>query len=198
MSGPIRSTQTGSTPVGMHSVQERYAPRSGCFGCGPANAEGLRIRSFEAPEGDGLVCDWQPRPIHEAFAGVLNGGIIGTLLDCHANWAATMALLRARDLDHVPATVTADLQLRFRRPARTDGPVHLRARATGIDGDRVTCEGELRAGEAGDVCATVRATFVAVGPGHPAYDRWDRPAGEASRSARPAGDGAEEAEQLPG
>ena len=35
------------------SVQERYAPRSICFGCGPANARGLHIRSV--PDGDGLV-----------------------------------------------------------------------------------------------------------------------------------------------
>lgn len=172
MSDPMRPTPSSSTPVGVLSLQERYAPRSVCFGCGPANADGLRIRSFETPEGDGLVCDWQPRPMHEAFPGVLNGGIIGTLLDCHANWAATMALLHAQGLDHVPATVTAALQLRFRRPAPTSGPVHLRAWATEIDGDRVTCEGELRAGDPGDVCATVRATFVAVRPGHPAYDRW--------------------------
>ena len=32
------------------SLQERYAPHNTCFGCGPANAQGLRIRSFA--EGD--------------------------------------------------------------------------------------------------------------------------------------------------
>ena len=31
-------------------VQERYAPRNHCFGCGPANPQGLHVRSFE--EGD--------------------------------------------------------------------------------------------------------------------------------------------------
>ena len=33
------------------SVQERYAPENRCFGCGPANPKGLRIRSFEDREG---------------------------------------------------------------------------------------------------------------------------------------------------
>jgi acyl-coenzyme A thioesterase PaaI-like protein len=155
------------------SLQERYAPRSVCFGCGPANADGLRIRSFPAPDGDGLVCDWQPRPMHEAFPGVLNGGIIGSLLDCHANWAAVMALMTARGLDRAPASVTATMELRYRRPAPSGGLVHLRARAVSIEGDLVTCEGELRAGEDDAVCATVRATFVAVKPGHPGYHRWD-------------------------
>ena len=55
-------------------LQETYAPESTCFGCGPANRLGLRIRSHAA--GDLVVADWQPEPQHEAFPGVLNGGII--------------------------------------------------------------------------------------------------------------------------
>jgi hypothetical protein len=39
------------------SLQERYAPSNACFGCGPANPQGLRIRSFE--EGDAVVAHWR-------------------------------------------------------------------------------------------------------------------------------------------
>ena len=74
-------------------VQERYAPRNHCFGCGPANPKGLRIRSFE--DGEGLAAEWTPEPHHEAFDGMLNGGIIGALLDCHSNWAAALHLMKA-------------------------------------------------------------------------------------------------------
>jgi hypothetical protein len=73
----------------QRSLQERYAPNNACWGCGPANAEGLRIRSF--PRGDEVVAEWKPEPRYEAFPGVLNGGIIGTLLDCHCNWAAAVS-----------------------------------------------------------------------------------------------------------
>jgi hypothetical protein len=69
-------------------LQERYAPRNTCFGCGPANEHGLRIRSFETP--DGVVAEWMPKPMYEAFPGMLNGGIVGTLLDCHCNWTAAV------------------------------------------------------------------------------------------------------------
>jgi len=68
------------------SLQEKYAPNNSCFGCGPANAQGLRIRSF--PKGEEVVAEWIPQSKYEAFPGVLNGGIIGTLLDCHCNWTA--------------------------------------------------------------------------------------------------------------
>ena len=77
------------------SLQQRYSPGSRCFGCGPANEYGLRIESREADGSDGeLRAEWQPLPHHAAFDNVLNGGIIGTLLDCHANWTAAMHLMR--------------------------------------------------------------------------------------------------------
>ena len=34
----------------------------------------------------GLELKFMPEPHHQAFPGMVNGGIIGTLLDCH-NWA---------------------------------------------------------------------------------------------------------------
>src|SRR5574337_664452 len=152
------------------SVQERYAPTAVCFGCGPAAPDGLHIRSFEAADGHDLLCEWHPAARYEAFAGVFNGGVIATLLDCHADWAAALALMHLRGADRLPPTVTASLEVRYRRPTPTDQPIHLRARAVEVDGDRVTAEGELVAG--GQVCATVRALFVAVKPGHPGYHRW--------------------------
>src|SRR6185436_6920529 len=88
------------------SIQETYAPNLACFGCGPANEKGLHIRSF--PQGDEVVADFQPETYQEAFPGVLSGGIIGTLLDCHCNWTATWHLMKRSGLDHPPCTVTAD------------------------------------------------------------------------------------------
>jgi acyl-coenzyme A thioesterase PaaI-like protein len=139
-----------------------------CFGCGPANARGLRIHSFV--EGDGLVAEWRPEPHHEAFPGVLNGGIIGTLLDCHCNWTAAMFLMTRDALDRPPCTVTADYAIALKRPTPTDGPVRLRAHVVESQGDRAVVEGTLEAG--GRICATCRGTFVAVTEGHPAYHRW--------------------------
>jgi acyl-coenzyme A thioesterase PaaI-like protein len=151
----------------MESVQERHAPRSTCFGCGPANQRGLRIRSFLA--GEELVAEWMPEPHHEAFPGVLNGGIIGTLLDCHCNWAAACHLMGPAGTS-LPSTVTADYAIVLRRPTPTSGPVFLRAHVIESAGNRAVVEGTLTAGER--VCATCRGTFVAVGPGHPAFHRW--------------------------
>ena len=151
------------------SLQERFAPHGRCFGCGPANDRGLRIRSFPAT-GDEVVADWSPEPWHEAFDGVLNGGIIGTLLDCHANWTATHHLMKKRGTDRPPTTVTQEYAVHFRRPTQSSGPVHLVGKVVESSDDRATVEARLEAD--GRTTATCRATFVAVKPDHPAYDRW--------------------------
>jgi acyl-coenzyme A thioesterase PaaI-like protein len=153
---------------GALSLQERYAPDTRCFGCGPANEQGLRIRSF--PEGDEVVATWTPQPYHEAFAGTLNGGIIGSLLDCHSNWTAAYHLMGRRGRDRPPVTVTADYAVKLVRPTPMDGPLTLRARVLESTDDRATVEASLEAD--GKLCATCRGTFIAVRPGHPAYGRW--------------------------
>lgn len=150
------------------SLQEQFAPRSACFGCGPANERGLRIRSF--PRGAEVAAEWQPEAYQEAFPGMLNGGIIGTLLDCHSNWTASWHLMNRHNTPTPPCTVTADYAIKLLRPTPTDAPITLTARVVEATNDRATIEAELTA--KGKVCATCRGTFVAVKPGHPAYHRW--------------------------
>jgi acyl-coenzyme A thioesterase PaaI-like protein len=150
------------------SLQDRFAPTNRCFGCGPANELGLRIKS--RPEGEDLVAEWIPQPHHEAFTGMLNGGIIGALLDCHSNWAAAYHLMHKQGLSTPPCTVTADFHVKLKRPTPSTAPVHLRAHVAESTDDRCTVEATLTS--KGNVTATCRGTFVAVKEGHPAYHRW--------------------------
>jgi acyl-coenzyme A thioesterase PaaI-like protein len=150
------------------SLQETYAPNMKCFGCGPANPNGLRIRSFARD--DEVIAEWKPEPYHEAFPGVLNGGIIGALLDCHSNWTAAWHLMQRSGSDHPPCTVTAEYCIKLLRPTPTKNTVKLIAKVVDSQEDRAVVEAQLIAD--GKVCATCRGTFVAVKPGHPAYHRW--------------------------
>ena len=54
-----------------------------CFGCGPINEQGLQIKSYW--DGPGVsICTYLPEPFQTAGPrGILNGGIIATLIDCH-------------------------------------------------------------------------------------------------------------------
>ena len=150
------------------SLQEKYAPNSICYGCGPANGPGLHVRSFE--QGDTLVAEWGPDEKYQAFPGMLYGGLIGCLLDCHCNWTAAWHLMKQNGLDHPPCTVTAQYLVKFKRPTPSDKPVRLVSRVTESKEDRATIEGELYSGD--KLCSTCTATFVAVKEGHPAFHRW--------------------------
>ena len=151
------------------SLQERYGPETICFGCGPANERGLHVRSFPGEE-DEVVAEWRPAAHHQAFPGVLNGGIVGTLLDCHCNWTAAYHLMRRRGAERPPTTVTAEFTIRLLRPTPIDRALRLSARVVESTDERATVEGTLAAD--GQATASCRATFVAVRPGHPAYERW--------------------------
>jgi len=153
----------------MESLQERYAPTNRCFGCGPANDKGLRIRSFA--EGDEVVARFRPEPHHVAFGQVLNGGICGALLDCNSNWAAAYHLMNRDGSGELPSTVTADFHVVLLRPTPIDGEIEVRSRVVESKGPRAVVEATLSSG--GVVTATCKGTFVAVQEGHPAYHRWD-------------------------
>jgi acyl-coenzyme A thioesterase PaaI-like protein len=154
--------------VSDESLQDLYAAETTCFGCGPANSKGLRIKS--RVEGDAVVLDWTPEPHHEAFPGFVNGGIIGVLFDCHCNWAAAFHLMTRAGRETPPFTVTADYAVKLRRPTPSGGPLRLRAIVVESTDDGGVVEATLEA--EGAVRATCRGTFVAVRPGHPAYQRW--------------------------
>jgi|TARA_B100001750_G_scaffold115943_1_gene91877 acyl-coenzyme A thioesterase PaaI-like protein len=150
------------------AVQDRYAPNSICFGCGPANKEGLQIKSYRTD--DGLEMEFECEEKHQAFPGVINGGIIGALLDCHGNWTAAMAIMDRNELDTPQCTVTAQYEVKLKRPTPLGPNLKLKSRVLAMQNDRAEVIIELKAD--GKTCATGRGLFMAVKEGHPAYHRW--------------------------
>ena len=149
-------------------VQRQYAPNSICFGCGPANEKGLRIDSYRTDRG--LELKFLPSDEHQAFPGMVNGGIIGSLMDCHGNWAAAIALMDSAGLKEPPCTVTATYSISLRRPTPAGVELHIIAEIEELMEDRARVKMELHADE--KLCATGKGLFVAVKEGHPAYHRW--------------------------
>lgn len=150
------------------SLQDTLAPSNRCFGCGCANEQGLQLKSF--PDGDQLVAEFAAQPHHQAFDGILNGGIIGALLDCHCNWAAAYHLMNQNQADELPCTVTAEYTIRMKHPTPTADLLHLTAKVIESSERKAVVEGTI--GTSDLVTATCHGVFVAVKPGHPAYNRW--------------------------
>lgn len=150
------------------SLQDLYAPQTKCFGCGPANPQGLRIKSY--PEGDKLVCRFRAQPHHEGFPGFVNGGIIGALFDCHMNWTAAYFLMQRDGLSSPPSTVTAEFAVSFEKPTPSGEELTLKSWVVENSGRRVTVEGELLVGP--HRTARGKGVFVVVKEGHPGWGRW--------------------------
>lgn len=173
MSAPRESEAPLSLPLDV-PLQDHLAPHGRCFGCGTQNVQGLRLKSYlKAQPLPGasaeLVAGFTPQPHHEAFEGIVNGGIIGALLDCHGAWATMATLMTATGRKELPIVVTADFHIRLKYPTPSNTMLHLIARCTEIKTDRCTVYAELAAG--GRVTATCEGSFVAVKPGHPARSR---------------------------
>lgn len=147
-----------------------------CWGCGVANEHGLHVTSYWANDGDGsegdeTVCDWQPQPYHVASPGILSGGIIASLIDCHSAATACATAYRAQgraiSAEDPRLYVTASLNVTYLRPTPSTAPVRLRARVTAATERRMTVACSLYSGETecarGEVvCARVQPAWQAT------------------------------------
>jgi uncharacterized protein (TIGR00369 family) len=134
-------------------VSERIMERDNyCFGCGPDNPAGLRL-TFEAGP-DGTVRSTCAIPERfQGYHGVVHGGILATLLD----EVMAHAVLRTGQGN----AATAQLEIRYRQPARVGETLRLEAGVARISGRRIHAEGRI-CGEDGSVRAEGEALFLRV------------------------------------
>ena len=107
-------------------------PNNHCWGCGNLNDGGLLLKSHWASPGETSSAVWTPQPVHMAGPqDVLNGGIISTLLDCHAICTAIAHAYRVerREIGEGEQIwyATGTLSVRFQKPTPIDSPVTLKA-----------------------------------------------------------------------
>jgi acyl-coenzyme A thioesterase PaaI-like protein len=130
-----------SAAEAVRSIQDRYFPDLPCFGCGPANADGLQLKSF--PDGDVVVAEFSPWPQHDNGLGFLNGGIIATVLDCHSAAVVTHTAYE-NGWPPLPGAalpyVTAGLDVEYLRPAPLTETVRLVGRILAAGEDQMTAE----------------------------------------------------------
>jgi acyl-coenzyme A thioesterase PaaI-like protein len=124
-----------------HKVIQDMWPESAsfCWGCGKNNHHGLQLKSYW--EDDETIATWTPKEFHIAFPGVLNGGIIATIIDCHCTGTANAAAHRQSGSMEHTVHVTASLSVKFLKPTPLDRPVTLRAHVKETRGRQtvVTC-----------------------------------------------------------
>ncbi len=137
-----------------------------CFGCGALNERGLHIKSRW--EGDEVVCRWQPQAHHIGYPGILYGGMIASIVDCHCLWTATAHAYRRAGQEMQEGVfrysyVTAALKVNYRKPVPIDRPVELRARLAEFAEKKVAVHCDVLSGGALAADAEVLAVRVPAG-----------------------------------
>jgi acyl-coenzyme A thioesterase PaaI-like protein len=131
-----------------------------CYGCGRLNAQGYRLETRW--DGEESVTYFTPAPYHTAVPGVVYGGLLASIVDCHSTGTAAAALYRAqgRAMDSEPAhrCVTGSLNVRYLHPTPLGPAIEVRGRVTAIDGRKVTVVSRVLVGDV----VTVEAEAVAI------------------------------------
>ncbi|MFI5246300.1 MAG: PaaI family thioesterase [Gemmatimonadales bacterium] len=103
-----------------------------CYGCGRLNAGGLHVRSMR--NGDEMVAHFTPHAEHMAMPGFVYGGLLASLIDCHAMGTAAAASERAegREIGEAPSPrfVTGSLHVDYIKPTPLGPELELRAHVT--------------------------------------------------------------------
>nr|WP_321464927.1 PaaI family thioesterase [uncultured Desulfobulbus sp.] len=124
-----------------------------CFGCGRLNPQGFHLKSYW--DGEETVCRHTPDPKYTGgYPGYLYGGLIASLIDCHA--AGTAAAAKARE-DGKPISrfVTASLKVDYHSPTPINTELEIRARVLEIKGRKVVVELQVTAEGATRASGTV-------------------------------------------
>ncbi|MGD8367194.1 MAG: PaaI family thioesterase [Desulfobacterales bacterium] len=136
-----------------------------CYGCGKNNPRGLRIQTeWDGTEG---TFRFTPEPYHTAFPGVVYGGLIACLIDCHSIGTAVAAAYdrenRSPGTDPEILFVTGNLNVRYLAPAPIGAELQLRSTIQEMHERKTvvacTVSAEGRTCAEGEVVA-VRAAFA--------------------------------------
>lgn len=91
----------------------------GCFVCGQENPGGLQAVFQQDPEGRSAQCELSLAETFQGWQGMVHGGMLATLLDEAAVYACR---------NEVDQVVTAELQVRYKQPARVGVPLRVLGR----------------------------------------------------------------------
>lgn len=132
-------------------VERIRAEYPGCFACGVDNPVGLHLAPA-AMESNEAVATYRPIRHHGGAGEILHGGLAATALDEIMVWAGILA--------HHVLTVTATMDLRFRRPVSVSDDLEARGRVEERTGRRLRCTAELLVD--GDRAVTANGLYLVV------------------------------------
>ncbi len=149
---------------GLPAVQDYYPDDvAHCYGCGRLNEHGHRFRTRAV--GDGTVTEFMPDAALTALPGLVYGGLIASLLDCHSTGSAAVFALAREGVPigagEAPRFVTRHLAVDYLAPTPM-GPLRAVGRLVEATDRKVIVESDLEAD--GAVTAKARAVLIRIDP----------------------------------
>ena len=153
------------SPSSTVTIQDLYPDDfAHCFGCGRHNPDGHQLKSVveDGADAQNVVARFTPSPRHISVPGFVYGGLLASLVDCHAMATAAAAAEHAagRRIGEGPAPrfVTASLRVEYLKP--TPLGMELEIRGHVIERSERKAVVALTVSAAGEV--TARGEVVAV------------------------------------
>ncbi|MCB0571392.1 MAG: PaaI family thioesterase [Phaeodactylibacter sp.] len=138
---------------------------SHCYGCGRLNEHGYQLKSYW--DGEETVAHFTPEPYHTAIPGYVYGGLIASLIDCHATGTASAAATLAAGLKMQDGQalrfVTASLKVDYLRPTPIGAVLELRGKVSEMKERKVIVHVSLIAN--GETCARGEVVCVRMPEG---------------------------------
>jgi acyl-coenzyme A thioesterase PaaI-like protein len=130
------------------AIQDRYSEKAAhCYGCGRLNERGHHLKTYW--EGEETVTRFTPPSYSTAFPGLVYGGLIASLIDCHGCATAAGADERAaggkKGEETVQRFVTAALHVNYLRPTPLGPELEIRGRVKETSGRKVVVEATVSA-----------------------------------------------------
>ncbi len=143
------------------AIQDVYPETAAhCYGCGRLNESGHQLKTYL--QGEDTVSHFTPEPYHTAVPGYVYGGLIASLIDCHATATASAATERAagREIGQMPAPrfVTASLSVDYLRPT----PLGPRLEIRGSVAELTERKAVIKVTVAADTQVTARGQVIVV------------------------------------
>ena len=135
-----------------HDVASRSWQRDYCFGCGPANPGGLKLKFILSSGGDSYLCEFELSAQFGGPPGHAHGGIIATILD--------EAMGKANKLRSKVA-LTRRIEVDYLRPVPLGQPLVAEGRISRVRGRALYNRAELRDAQ-GVVLARSRGKFLTI------------------------------------
>lgn len=138
----------------MSNIGKTKQPNSlYCFACGVDNPYGLGMTFYEVGPGQ-VMAEYSVPDHYQGYPGVVHGGIVFTMLDEVLGRVTMIG-------DHSKFTMTAKVEIRFRKPVPTGKPLQIHGKVERRRGRLSFASAELRLPD-GSIAADAKGMLTDV------------------------------------